>query len=300
MQNLEVESPQFGPYLEFTAGSTNRLDQMAQVHVSSSRKDPYSEEVFAMPGGIMRKVRRDELMIGGLTILQCPEIAFSLDAVLLANFVDVRAGDEVLDLGTGTGVIPLLIAAKTEARRVVGLELIPEVARLAERNVRENALTDRIEIIEGDLREASLLFASQSFQVVTANPPYYPVGSGKMPADPWRAAARHEVHCTLAEVVRAAGTVLPIGGRFAMVVCAARASEAREALERLEFGIRRYREVHPRQGGPASLVMMESVAGGWPAAEIEPPLVVYQADGAYSPELRRVFDGEARLSAREW
>ena len=162
--------------------------------------------------------RLDELHRNGLRIIQNPgRFCFGMDAVLLSGFVRVKQGERVIDLGTGTGILPILLSAKTPGEHFTGLEIQIESADMARRSVAYNDLTDRIAIIEGDIREASKRFGSSSFDVVTTNPPYMIGQHGLTNPDDAKAIARHEILCTLEDVVRESAALLPPGGRFYMV-----------------------------------------------------------------------------------
>ena len=162
--------------------------------------------------------RIDELHRNGCRIIQKKDgFCFGMDAVLLSGFAAVKEGERALDLGCGTGIIPLLLEAKTRGRHFTGLEIQREMADMAARSVRLNRLEDKIDIIEGDIKEAGRIFGGASFDVVTANPPYMNDSHGLKNPDLPRAIARHEVLCTLQDVVREAAKVLRPGGRFYLV-----------------------------------------------------------------------------------
>ena len=171
--------------------------------------------------------RLDDLQCNGLRIIQNEKLfCFGMDAVLLTGFTRVKEGERVLDLGTGTGIIPLLLSAKTKGEHFTGLEISNSSADMARRSVRLNGLEQRIEIIQGDIKEAGELFAPASFDVVTSNPPYMIGQHGLINSDLEKAAARHEILCTLEDVVRAAARLVRSGGRFCLVRSGWRRSSA--------------------------------------------------------------------------
>ena len=162
--------------------------------------------------------RLDDLQIGGLELIQNPEgFCFGVDAVFLSDFAKVRAGETALDLGTGNGIIPVLLSAKTEGKKFTGLEIQADTAEMARRSVAWNGLEDRVEIVTGDIREASQIFKPVFFDVITTNPPYMPAEHGIRNADSARAAARHEVLCTLDDILRESMRLLQDKGRFYMI-----------------------------------------------------------------------------------
>mgnify|MGYP000836217494 CR=1 FL=1 len=162
--------------------------------------------------------RLDDLQRNGLQIIQKTDgFCFGMDAVLLSGFAAVKPGERALDLGTGTGIIPLLLSAKTEGEHFSALEIQDEIARMAERSVKLNHLENKIEIVHGDIKEASRIFGAASFDVVTTNPPYMIGDHGIRNAQDAKSIARHEVLCTLDDILRESARILRPGGRFYMV-----------------------------------------------------------------------------------
>ena len=162
--------------------------------------------------------RLDDLQIKGYEIIQSPgRFCFGMDAVLLSAFAKVKAGECVLDLGTGTGILPILLAAKTKGKHFTGLEIQEESADMACRSVRHNRLEEQIDIVTGDIKEASQIFGKGSMDVITTNPPYMIGGHGMANPESAKAIARHEVLCTLEDIIRESARILKAGGRFYMV-----------------------------------------------------------------------------------
>lgn len=214
---------------------------------------------------------------------------FGMDAVLLSGFVVVRKGENVLDLGTGTGIIPILLTAKTEGRHFTGLEIQEESADMARRSVAYNHLEEKVEIVTGDIKEASRLFPLASFDVVTANPPYMNDAHGiKNPGDA-KAIARHEVLCTLEDVVREGTRVLKPGGRFCMVHRPRRLIEIIQTMKSHGLEPKRMKLVHPCQDREANMVLIEAVRGGGPLLKVEAPVIVFDEQGEYSEEIRTTY-----------
>ena len=234
--------------------------------------------------------RIDDLQLNGLRILQDPSgFRFGMDAVLLSGYVPAGAQGRLLDLGCGNGILPLLLSAKTACSFLCGLEIQARSVSLARRSVEMNALTDRIEIIEGDIKEAERLFAPASFDIVTSNPPYMVSGHGLTGGDDSRRVARHEVLCTLRDVVRAAAFVLREKGHFYMVHRPRRLTEILIELHAAGLEPKRMRFVHPRADREPGMVLIDSVRGGRPGLTVEPPLIVTDDAGEYTEELHRLY-----------
>lgn len=234
--------------------------------------------------------RLDDLERNGYHIIQNPEkFCFGMDAVLLSGFAAVRRGEKVLDLGTGTGIIPILLEAKTEAAHLTGLEIQSESADMARRSVALNHLEEKIDIVEGDIKCASSVFKKASFQVVTTNPPYMTDLHGiKNPKAP-KAIARHEVLCTLGDVVREASLLLETGGRLYMVHRPFRLAEIFRELSAYKMEPKRMRLVHSFIDKEPTMVLIEAVRGGKPQLKIEEPLIIFDSQGVYSKEIKENY-----------
>ena len=243
--------------------------------------------------------RLDDLMRSGRHIIQnTQEFCFSLDAVLLAHFPHLHHRQRVLDLGTGTGVIPLLIAEA--AGHIDAVELNPVMADLARRNVELNGLTDKIAVQEGDYRAIGTLYARESFDWVLVNPPYRPVAEGQANQLRGVARARHEVTATLEDVVTAARYALRFGGRLAMVHLPERLAEIIEALHQHQMEIKRLQMVQPKAGRAPNMMLLEAVVGGAPGGlRVLPPLIVHEADGRYTAAIREIYGDEGDGGAAE-
>ncbi len=234
--------------------------------------------------------RIDDLQRCGYGIIQdSSKFCFGMDAVLLTGFARVREGEDVLDLGTGTGIIPILLEAKTPGRHFTGLEIQPDMANMAARSVQYNHLQHKIEIVQGDIREAGRLFAPASFDVVTSNPPYMETRTGLKNPDEARAIARHEILCTFEDVARAASALLRQGGRFYLVHRPRRLPEIMETLRRFGLEPKRMRLVHPFAGREANLVLIEAFRGGRALMKVDPPVIIFSAPGVYSDEMREEY-----------
>ena len=234
--------------------------------------------------------RIDDLQLSGLKILQDTErFCFGMDAVVLSGFVRVPKGAKVLDLGTGTGILPLLLSAKTEASELTGLEIQHESAELARRSVELNGLSERIHIIEGDIREAAGIFGAASFSVIVSNPPYIAEGSGLQNPEDALAIARHEILCSFADVAGESAAMLPHGGKLFLVHRPERLAELICTLRECRLEPKRMRFVHSFADREPSMLLLEAAKGGRPGMKIEAPLILYEREGVYSEEMRRDY-----------
>lgn len=234
--------------------------------------------------------RLDELHRNGYRIIQNEKaFCFGMDAVLLSGYASVRAGERAVDLGTGTGIIPILLEAKTAGKHFTGLEIQEEMAEMAGRSVALNGLEDKIDIVCGDIREASRIFGAASFDVVTSNPPYMDDAHGLKNPDPVKAIARHEVLCSLEDVVREAARLLRPGGRFYMVH---RPRRLVDIIRRMsEYGLepKRVKFVHPFVDKEANMVLLEGIKGGKSMIKVEKPVIVYREPGVYTDEIYDIY-----------
>lgn len=250
------------------------------------------EHTWTRAGIIMLRddERIDDLQRNHYGIIQRKgAFCFGMDAVLLSGFAAVKKGERVLDLGTGTGIIPILLTAKTEGEHFVGLEIQEESADMARRSVRYNHLEDKVDIVTGDIVEASRLFALASFDVVTSNPPYMNDAHGLKNLADAKAIARHEVRCTLDDVVREGTRVLKPGGRFFMVHRPRRLIEIIQTMKQYGLEPKRMKFVHPYVDREANMVLIEAVRGGGALLKVEPPVIVFNAQGEYSEEIRTTY-----------
>jgi tRNA1Val (adenine37-N6)-methyltransferase len=234
--------------------------------------------------------RLDDLQRNGLKIIQDPErFCFGMDAVLLSGFANAKEGDRALDLGTGTGIIPILMSAKTKARELIGLEIQEESADMARRSVRLNDLEDKVKIVQGDIKEAGQIFDAASFDVVTSNPPYMINSHGLQNPDAPKAIARHEVCCSLEDVVAAAARCLKSGGKFYMVHRPFRLAEIMVVMHEYKLEPKRMQLVYPFVDKEPSMVLIEGARGGKSRITVERPLIIYEAPGKYTPEIYDIY-----------
>ena len=234
--------------------------------------------------------RLDDLQRNGYKIIQDPgRFCFGMDAVLLSGFAKVKPGERVVDLGTGTGIIPILLEARSKGASFTGLEIQPESADMASRSVQLNDLQERVHIVNGDIKEAVQIFGAASCHVVTGNPPYMTAQHGLQNPDQPKAIARHEVLCTLEDVIsQAAGLLMP-GGRFYMVHRPFRLAEIMTGLCAHGLEPKRMQLVYPYVDREPNMVLLEAVKGGRPRITVEKPLIIYKEPGKYMDELYDIY-----------
>lgn len=234
--------------------------------------------------------RIDDLQRNNYKIIQDPNrFCFGMDAVLLSGFARVREGDKVLDMGTGTGIIPILLEAKTKASHLTGLEIQPDSADMARRSVRLNHLEEKIDIVTGDIKEAVSLFGAASFDVVTCNPPYMTEHHGITNFEEPKAIARHELLCSLEDVVRQGAKLLKPGGSFFMVHRPFRLVDILVLMRECRLEPKRMKLVYPFADKEPNMVLIEACRGGRPRMTVEKPLVVYKEPGKYTDEIYDIY-----------
>ena len=239
---------------------------------------------------LLANERLDELHRNGLKIIQnSKKFCFGMDAVLLSGFANAKEGEKVLDMGTGTGIIPILMSAKTQAGHLTGLEIQPESADMARRSVEYNDLQEKIDIVLGDIKDASKVFGASSFDVVTTNPPYMIANHGISNPDEAKAIARHEIKCTLEDVIAQGAKVLKPGGHFFMVHRPFRLGEIIPLMKQYKLEPKRMRLVYPYVDAEPNMVLIEGAKGGKPRLTVEKPLIVYEKGGQYTSEIYDIY-----------
>ncbi len=240
----------------------------------------------------------DDLQNGFSIIQGEKSFRYGLDAVLLSGYARVKKGENVLDLGTGTGILPILLAAKTPGRSFTGLEIQKESADMAARSVQYNALGDRVKIVQGDIREAVSIFGAASFDVVVSNPPYMIGDHGLQNPDPALAIARHEVLCTFRELASSAAALLRDRGRLYLVHRPFRLAEILDVLRELHLEPKRMQLVYPYIDREPNLVLIEALKSGRSRMTVEKPLIVYREPGVYTDDILKIY-GDGRGSSKE-
>ena len=238
----------------------------------------------------------EELIPGRLRIIQAQNgYRYSIDPFLLLSFLHIADASLVIDLGSGAGVLPLLLAGKKKAEKVVGLELQANLAERSRRSVALNGLQEQIDIVQGDVRALPGELAPGSFDVVVTNPPYRIPTSGRLASGDERSLARHELAGGLLDFLQAACFLLKPGGRFYVVYLAERLPELMAKMRGCRLEPKRLRMVHSREGEEARLILVEGRKNGKPGLVVEPPLVVYAGEGRdYSAEVLAMYEGEGQ------
>jgi tRNA1Val (adenine37-N6)-methyltransferase len=228
----------------------------------------------------------DDLIIDKLQLIQKKKgFRFTLDSVLLAHFATLKENDEIVDLGTGTGVIPLILHARAKKTRIIGVEIQEELAEMAERSVKLNGLEDVIQIVKGDLRGIHKLLGGGKFNLVTANPPYWSLCQGKVSSAESRAVSRHELTCTLEDVVASASKLLNYQGRFAVIYPVDNLLNLFVLLRHYHLEPRKIRFIHSFRERSARLLLLEARKSAPAELKVLPPLIIYEKPGQYSAEI---------------
>jgi len=239
----------------------------------------------------MSHVESEKLLPKVLKILQAKEgYRYSIDPFLLAAFVSLPAGAKVVDLGSGSGVISLLMSQKDPLAKVVGLELQEALVERSRSTIALNNFQDRVEIVQGDVRDLPASLMSGSFDVVVSNPPYRSAVSGRLASGDERSRARHELAGGLVDFLTAASSLLKSGGRFFIVYLAERLPELMAEMSCLKLEPKRLRMVASREGGEARLILVEGRKNARPGMKVESPLVIYKGAGRdYSDEVLAIY-----------
>lgn len=236
--------------------------------------------------------RLDDLQIKGYEIIQHPgRFCFGMDAVLLSAFAKVKKNEKALDLGTGTGILPILLEAKNDGSYYAGLEIQEDSADMARRSVMYNRLESKVEIVTGDIKEAALTFGAASFEVITTNPPYMIGEHGLKNENEAMYIARHEALCTLDDILRESAKILKVKGRLYMVHRPFRLPEIFSKMCAYGIEPKRMRFVYPYIDKEPNMVLIEGLKGGKPRMKAEPPLIVYEKSGEYTEELKKIYLG---------
>ena len=243
------------------------------------------EQDILLPGE-----RLDDLQRNGYKIIQNPEkFCFGMDAVLLSGFAKVKSGENMIDLGTGTGIIPILLEAKSKGEHFTGLEIQPESADMASRSVAYNGLQDKISIVTGDLKDAAKLFGASSFDVVTSNPPYMTKDHGLINSGDAKTIARHEIFCNLEDLISSTAKLLKPGGRCYFVHRPFRLVEILSLMSQYKIEPKRMQLVYPYVDKEPNMVLIEGLRGGKSHLTVEKPLIVYEKPGVYMPEIYDIY-----------
>lgn len=230
---------------------------------------------------------RDTFFEGRLVVTQSTGgYRFSIDAVLLAAGIRPKPGDSILDLGTGCGIISLILAFRNPQVHIHAVELQPELIELAHDNVADNHMADRIEVVQADMRSLPCGQVTGPFDWIVSNPPYHRSDTGRINPNSQRALARHEITMDLAQLLACAHRMLRTGGRLALIYPADRTAELLVQMRRQGIEPKYLQGVHSQSGQAARLVIVHGIHGAQPGLRMASPLVVYQADGNYTDAVR--------------
>ncbi|MCI5604325.1 MAG: tRNA1(Val) (adenine(37)-N6)-methyltransferase [Clostridia bacterium] len=231
----------------------------------------------------------DDLQNGFFVIQKKNGFKFGIDAVLLADFSKDAPSKTTLDLCTGTGIVPILLSAKTKTPKIHALEIQSEIAEMAERSVEYNKLSDRVFIKCGDLRNAALIYGKSSFDKITCNPPYMKCGAGIINNIDTKTISRHEVMCTIDDVIRSSADLLIPKGRFFMIHRPSRIADIMCSMKKYKIEPKKLRFIHPSPEKAPTMVLVEGMYHGGDELKILPPLYVHNEDGTYSEEIDKIY-----------
>lgn len=241
----------------------------------------------------------DDLQNGFYLIQKKDGFKFGVDAVLLADFAKGMRARRCMDLCTGSGIVPLLLATKTRTERIDGIEIQSDIADMARRSVVYNSLEERVFIKNADLREASQLYGKRGFDAVTCNPPYMKCGAAVLNVSDNKIISRHEVMCTLDNVLDAAADLLTVGGRFYMVHRPSRLADIFCGMRARKIEPKRMRLVCPSAGKAPNLVLVEGIFCGGAELKTEAPLFVFNPDGSETDEIKQIYGRAADIERNE-
>ncbi len=234
----------------------------------------------------------DEFFDGRLRVLQKEKgYRFSLDSILLANFVILRGGEQIVDLGTGSGIVAMILSLRSADVNIAEVEIQKDMADMATRSVALNGLEGRIRVYQADVRNISRVFDAQSFDIAVFNPPYRRLNSGKINPDSEKAVARHEVKGTIDDFLAGSRYLLKDSGRVYIIYPAARMVQLIARMRHYDLEPKRLRIVHSNGASGGVFVLAEGLRGGGEEAKILPPLFIYNDDGIYTKEVKDILRG---------
>ncbi|MDL2280848.1 tRNA1(Val) (adenine(37)-N6)-methyltransferase [Selenomonadales bacterium OttesenSCG-928-I06] len=233
--------------------------------------------------------RIDDLILKDFKIIQNKnEFCFALDAILLANFVKIKRNSEIIDLGTGTGVIPIILAARG-AQKILGIDINKSLIDMAKRSVKLNNLSDKVDFVNADLRTIKEVLPANCTDIIVTNPPYYKVNSGFLNSNENIAIARHEIKITLSEIIENASYLIKNGGSFFMIHIPERIDEIIFKLNELKLYPRNIQFVYPNIKKSPNMLLIEAISGEKKQINILPPLIVYDTNGEYTEDIKKLF-----------
>ena len=233
----------------------------------------------------------DDLQLNNLFLIQKKSgFRFGVDAVLLSDFAKNTASKQTLDLCTGTGIVPILLSAKTKTPKICGLEIQPDVADMAKRSVEYNSISERVQITQGDLKDAVSIYGKRSFDKITCNPPYVKNNSAIKNETDTITISRHEVLCDLEDVIRVSAQLLIPKGRFYMVHRPSRLADIMCLMRQYKIEPKKLRFVAPRKGKEPNLLLVEGMFGGGEELKLMEQLYIFDENGDYSEEVNKIYN----------
>ena len=246
-----------------------------------------------MEVNLLENERIDDLQFKGLRIIQNSKgFCFGIDAVLLANFTRVKKNAKLVDLGTGTGIIPILLAGKSSASKIIGIEIQDEVAEMASRSVKLNQLEDRVEILNMDMKDAVGVLGKGQMDLVVSNPPYMH-SNGLINENDKKAISRHGLKCDIEDVIRVASDLVKPNGKFFMVNRPNRLVDMLAIARNYKLEAKQIRFVHSRVASAPKMVLIEYVKSAKPEIRVLSPLYVYNEDGTYTDEVKTIYSNQS-------
>lgn len=241
---------------------------------------------------IKENERIDDLQINNLKIIQNNNgFCFGIDSVLLTDFArTIKNNSSIIDLGTGTGIIPILLTAKIKAKKIIGIEIQEDVAEMAQRSITLNNLEEKIEIINGDIKEIDKKFGKGKYDVIITNPPYIKNNTGLKNENNSKLISRHEIECTIEDIARVSNSLLKDKGEVYMVHRPDRLMDIMESFRRYKLEIKEMRLVYPSKDSQANLILIKAVKNSKPFLKIQKPLFVYQDKEKYDDEILKIYN----------
>jgi tRNA1Val (adenine37-N6)-methyltransferase len=228
--------------------------------------------------------------IKDITLFQAKKgYRFSIDAILLENFIALKQRDKGIELGTGSGVISILLAKRLRTVRITAVEIQKSMADRAKRNVKLNGLDERVEVLKEDIKLLKDMYPTNTFDFVLSNPPFREPATGRMSLDDERAVARHEIDISLPDLIDSASYLLKHSGRFYLIYHPFRLVELIELLRKKRLEPKRMRFVHSRPGEEAKMVLIEAMKGSGKWLKVDPPLCIHEKGSKYTKEMNRVL-----------
>ena len=236
--------------------------------------------------------RIDDLQINNLKIIQNKNwFCYGIDSVLLSDYAKrIKNNSKVIDLGTGTGIISILLTAKTNAKKIIGVELQKEIAEMAQRSVLLNNLENKISILNEDIKKLDRILEREGYDAIVTNPPYMKANSGLENENIVKSISRHELECTIEDIAKISYNLLKNNGEIYMVHRPDRLVDIMEIFRRYKLEVKELRVVYPKANSQANLILIKAVKNAKSFMKIDKPLYVYEQDGKYTDEILEIYN----------